>query len=226
VSRPPFATSNLALHVGDDPAAVIENRARIAPLGGAGSHSHWAWLEQVHGTTVWTVDAPPRPHDVPPEADASVTTLVGTPLVVLTADCAPIAIADDDAVGVVHAGWGGLLAGVVEAAVGALRAIGRGRVRAVVGPCIRPAHYEFGRADLDRLVARFGPVVEARTHEGRPALDLPAAVRAAFAEVGVDVVDDTGHDTAADPGRWFSYRRDGITGRQALVVVKDGRSKR
>jgi hypothetical protein len=175
----------------------------------------------VHGTTVWTVDAPPRGDDAPPEADAAVTTLVDVPLVVLTADCAPIALADDEAVGVVHAGWSGLLAGVVGAAVGALRAIGRGPVRATIGPCIRPAHYEFGRADLDRLVTRFGAAVEGRTHDGRLALDLPAAVRAAFAEAGVDAVDDTAHDTAADPERWFSYRRDGVTGRQALMVVKE-----
>ena len=168
------------------------------------------------------VEAEPIAGAPPVEADAAVTRLDRVPLVVLTADCAPIAIADDTAVGVVHAGWQGLETGVVAAAVTALREFGRGPVRAVVGPCIRPAHYEFGPADLDRLVGRFGPAVAGRTTAGRPALDLAAGVRAAFAEVGVTDVVDTGICTAADPDRWFSYRRDGTTGRQAVVVVKEG----
>jgi copper oxidase (laccase) domain-containing protein len=171
---------------------------------------------------VHRVEAEPVPGALPVEADGAVTRLDGVPLVVLTADCAPIAIADDLAVGVVHAGWKGLETGVVAAAVAALREIGRGPVRAVVGPCIRAAHYEFGRADLDRLVARFGPDLEGRTAAGRPALDVAAGVRIAFAEVGVTDVVDPGTCTAADPARWFSHRRDGTTGRQAVVVVQEG----
>jgi copper oxidase (laccase) domain-containing protein len=91
-------------------------------------------------------------------------------------------------------------------------------VRAHLGPCIRPARYEFGTADLDRLVARFGPNVEGRTHDGRPAFDVPAAVRAALSASGVEDLDDCGVCTAASAAH-FSYRRDGVTGRQATIVV-------
>jgi YfiH family protein len=168
-----------------------------------------------------TVTEPRPPGTAAPSADAAVTAVPGVVLVVLTADCAPIAIADEVAVGVVHAGWRGLVAGVVPAAVAALRSVGEGPVRAAIGPCVRPAHYEFGPIDLARLSDRFGPGVEGRTASGAPALDVAAAVRVAFAEVGVDDVDDPGWSTAADPSRWFSHRRDGTTGRQALVVVKD-----
>jgi YfiH family protein len=220
VSRPPYATCNLADHVGDDPAAVAENRRRVAQAAGLAPPGAWAWLRQVHGAGVVVIEGP-NGDRVPPEADAAVTTRPGIPLVVLTADCAPVVIADDLAVGVVHVGWKGLLAGVVPAAVGALRATGRGRVRAAIGPCIRAARYEFGRDHLARLVARFGPGVQGRTRDGRVALDLPAAVRAALGEADVTDVDDIGECTAAAPGRYFSHRRDGITGRQALIVVKD-----
>ena len=206
--------------MGDDPDAVATNRERLARGERLASPLRWAWLNQVHGTTVVAVDDVPGPGWIPPEADAAVTNLSGVALVVLTADCAPVAIADDVAIGVIHAGWQGLLAGVVPAAVAALRAIGRGPVRAAIGPCIRPAHYEFGRADLDGMVARFGTTVAGRTLAGSPALDLAAGVRAAFAECGVTDVDDPGLCTAGDPARFFSFRRDGVTGRQAVVVMK------
>jgi hypothetical protein len=137
---------------------------------------------------------------------------------VLTADCAPIALASDDAVAVVHAGWPGLLGGVVEAAVGALRAVGSGSVRALVGPCIHPADYEFGPDLLARFVDRFGAQVAARTRTGSPALDIPKAVRAALGEAGVDDPDDVDVSTAAS-SEHFSHRRDGICGRQAVVAV-------
>jgi purine-nucleoside/S-methyl-5'-thioadenosine phosphorylase / adenosine deaminase len=194
---------------------VRENRERLARAHGLPSPDEWCWLDQVHGADVVTVTGP----GARATADAAVTAVSGVPLVVLTADCAPIAIAADDAVGVVHAGWRGLLAGVVPAAVGALRAIGSGRERAVMGPCIRAAHYEFGAEDLAAVAARFGDVVVGETADGRPALDLAAGVRAAFAECGIDDVDDDGLCTYTD-ARYFSHRRDGRTGRQAVVVVK------
>jgi len=147
------------------------------------------------------------------------------------ADCAPIALVGEHTVGVVHAGWAGLEAGVIERAVEALRSLdaqkldqrsGTGRalqVRAVLGPCIHPAHYEFGAADLARLVARFGPHVAGVTEWGTPALDLPAAVMRELARVGVHETVDVDVCTAESPHH-FSHRRDGITGRQAVVVVR------
>jgi YfiH family protein len=216
VSASPYDAANLAASSDDDDDAVAENRRRLAAALELGPAEKWWWLRQVHGADV--VDATGEPPLSPPTADAAVTTERGRPLVVQTADCAPVVLACDDAVAVAHAGWPGLLAGVLEAAVTRLRDVGHGEVRGGLGPCVHPEHYEFGRADLDRLVERLGPAVESVTVTGSPALDVPAAVRAALARVGVDELDDVDVCTAASPDH-FSYRRDGVTGRQALVAV-------
>jgi polyphenol oxidase len=217
-SRAPYATLNLGDHVDDDPAAVVENRTRAARAidGYPSDPAAWVWLRQVHGCEVVTVDAPPP---VPPTADAAVTTCAGLPLVVLTADCAPVALVATGAVAVAHAGWPGLEQGVLGATVSALRACSDGPIRAVLGPCVHPDHYEFGADLLDRLVERLGPQVAARTATGAPALDIPAAVRSSLAAAGVDDLDDVDVCTAASLDH-FSYRRDGVTGRQAMVVVR------
>ncbi len=217
VSRGPYESANLAAHVGDEPHAVAENRARAAARTGMGPPERWACINQVHGNDVARFDAPP---DGVRDADASVTTAVGLPLVILTADCAPLAIVADGAVAAVHAGWAGLESGVVERAVDAVRAVAPGPLRAVLGPCIRPERYEFGAELLERLVKRFGPGVAAVTDAGTPALDIPSAVRIALHDAGVDALDDVGICTASSPDH-FSYRRDGETGRQAMLVVRD-----
>lgn len=218
MSIAPYASANLGDHVGDDPDAVAENRRRTArrtPFT-PDDPSAWVWLRQVHGETVVSADAAPAS---PPEADAAVTAEPGLPLVVLTADCAPIALVAPDAVGVVHAGWPGLEAGVIEAAVAALRDLSPGPIQAVLGPCIHPARYEFGADLLERLVARLGPEVASRTAAGTPALDIPTAVQRVLARAGVETFADVGICTAASPDH-FSHRRDGTTGRQAVVVVR------
>jgi hypothetical protein len=215
VSAAPFDSCNVGDHVGDEPRAVATNRARVASAAGLAAPEQWVWMRQVHGVAVHVATGPTG--SVPPEADAAVTAVRGLPLAVITADCAPIALVCDDAVGVVHAGHPGLEHGVIAAAVAALRGIGSGPVRAFLGPCIHPARYEFGADDLARLVDRFGPGVEGRTRDGRPALDIPAAVRTALAACGVDALDDSGVCTA-DSVAHFSYRRDGTTGRQATIV--------
>jgi YfiH family protein len=220
VSAAPYASANLGDHVGDDPAAVASNRNRLASRFAAGpvpdDPAAWVWLRQVHGATVVDVDEPPAR---PPEADASVTTTLGVPLVVLTADCAPIALAGPGGVAAIHAGWPGLEAGVIGAAVAALRAHTGDPIHAVLGPCVHAGRYEFGADLLDRLVARLGPDVARHTDDGRPALDIPAAVRGELERAGVDTVADVGVCTSASPDH-FSHRRDGVTGRQALVVVR------
>jgi copper oxidase (laccase) domain-containing protein len=172
----------------------------------------------VHGADVLTVHGSPPP--TVPAADAAVTGETARPLVVLTADCAPLVLACDDSVAVVHAGWLGLLAGVVEAATDRLRSAGRGVVRAALGPCIHPARYAFGADDLARVVDVYGPGVAATTDDDQPALDLPAGVRVALHRAGVDDLYDVDVCTAASPDH-FSYRRDGRTGRQAVVAVLD-----
>jgi hypothetical protein len=222
VSLAPFDEANLGMSVGDDPTAVAENRRVLAerlriPVQG------WAWLRQVHGAAVVAGEQVAREEQAggdAPEADAAVTARPGVPLVVQTADCAPIALATDDAIAVVHAGWPGLVAGVIPNAVARLRDVGRGEVRAALGPCVHACCYQFGRDDLDRVVGALDESVEARTSAGDLALDIPAAVRVALARAGVVHLDDVDVCTYTSPDH-FSYRRDGRTGRQALLAVLD-----
>ena len=198
--------------MGDDPEQVQARRDRLAAALDLAPASDWCWLDQVHGTAV-VAGEDGAGLMTPPRADAAVTAARGLPLVVLTADCLPIVLAGDDAFAVVHAGWQGLLAGVLEAAVARLRAVDAGSVRAAIGPCAGPDRYEFGRADLDRMVAALGPTVEASTVDGDPALDLPEGARRALAEVGVTEVWDSGISTI-DSTEHFSYRREHQTGRR------------
>ena len=200
------------------------NRAQLAAaLGGSASDpASWVWLDQVHGNDVATIRAEPS---APPRADAAVSAWPGVPLVVMVADCAPIALvanawSDDASIGVVHAGWQGLRRGVVTAAVGAMRDLGARDVQALVGPCIGPGRYEFGAGDLATLVEQFGAGVASTTEWGTPALDLPAMVRVALERAGVTSVVESGVCTASST-EYFSYRRDGVTGRQAVVAVLD-----
>jgi polyphenol oxidase len=208
---------NVGDHVGDDPATVARNRGALAELTDVADPKRWVWLSQVHGDAVYTATGPDA--SPTPVADAVVTVEHGLALAIVTADCAPLVIACDDAVGVVHAGHRGLAGGVIEAAIARLRDIGTGPVRAFLGPCIRAARYEFGTGDLERLVARFGPEVAGRTDGGRPALDIPAGIGVVLEREGVVAFDDCGVCTAGSPG-YFSYRRDAATGRQATVVVR------
>jgi len=209
-------SGNVGDHVGDDPDAVAHRRAAIAAAAGLSPPDRWVWLRQVHGAHVVDCDRPPS--GGAPEADAAVTATRDLPIAVVTADCAPIVLASEAAVSVVHAGHKGLAAGVVEAAVAQVRAHGDDRVRAFLGPCIHPERYEFGAADLAELVMLFGPGVEARTETGQRALDIPAAVRVVLARAGVDELEDCDVCTSASPA-YFSHRRDGHTGRQATIAV-------
>ncbi len=222
VSRPPYDSLNLTDHVGDTDDAVIENRRRLAQTLAAhddvpDDHREWVWLRQVHGATVVRArDAGANGR----EGDAAVTDLAGLPLAIQVADCVPIALVTDDAIGAVHAGWKGLEAGVIERSVETLRDAGAGAVDAWIGPCVMPCHYAFGADELERFVQRFGPSVAGRTLVGDPALDLAAAVEIALRSAGVERVERSGHCTAHDAQRWFSHRRDGTTGRQAMVVAR------
>lgn len=216
-SAAPYDTRNLAGHVGDDPDAVARNYETLAPALGLAPPDGWVRPFHVHGTTVLTVDGPPAGEVG--EADGAATARSGLPLVALGADCAPIALANDTAVAALHAGWRGAVGGVVEAGVAAVQALGTGPVRAVIGPCICVRHYEFGDDTLATAVARFGPAVAGTTAEGRPAFDLPGALRLALAGAGVEDVSDLDCCTVESADH-YSYRRDGVTGRQGVVVVK------
>lgn len=132
-------------------------------------------------------------------ADAAVTGVAGVALAVYTADCAPVVLVAPGAVGVAHAGWRGLVAGVVQNTVAALREHSDGPIVAHIGPCIRARCYEFGGDDLARAVERLGPSVAATTAWGTPALDVTAGLAVALAEAEVHEVHDAGTCTACSP---------------------------
>jgi polyphenol oxidase len=190
VSEGPYASLNLGLWTDDDPTHVRRNRELAQGHTGA---ARLAQGRQVHGTRV-VVDGQGIE-----DADGQVTTARGVAATVLVADCLPVALAGADGVGVVHAGWRGLAAGVLEAGVQAT-----GAVAAAIGPGIGPCCYEVG----DDVRAAFGT-------QG-PTLDLKAVARARLQAAGVQEIHDCGLCTACDPERFFSHRRDrGVTGRQA-----------
>jgi YfiH family protein len=176
----------------------------------------WTWLRQVHGDGVVRVASPGEGAGT--KADASVTAVEGAALAVLVADCAPVALASPEGVvGVAHAGWNGLLAGVLQRTVKEMRALGATDVQALIGPCIGPECYEFGVDPLKRFVDVFGRGVVSRTSAGAAALDLRQAVRAALGGQGVEDVDDVGVCTACS-AEHYSWRARRDRGRQAAVV--------
>ena len=178
----------------------------------------WTWLRQVHGGAVVVVGEPGGCAGA--EADAAVTTVPAAVLALQTADCAPVVVLGDGALGVAHAGWRGIVAGVLGAVVDALHRAAPGcartGLRAVVGPAIRPSHYEFGEPDLAAVATAAGRDVAGVTSWGAPALDLVAAVRGALGEAGVEEVDDLGFDTAHDD--FYSHRVRGDQARLATAV--------
>ncbi len=176
----------------------------------------WTVLRQVHGHRVTVVRSPGDGSGM--EADGAVTAAPGAAVVVLTADCAPVALAcDEGVIGVAHAGWRGLGAGVVTETVNVMRSLGATRIQAVLGPCIRTACYAFGADDLEEVVRRTGPEVRGLDRHGKPALDVAAGVIAALRRAGVDDVDDVGICTACSGTHW-SWRARRDHARQATVV--------
>lgn len=189
-------------------AAALAERRRNVVAG------PWTWLRQVHGARVVTARGPGDMAGA--EADGAVTTSARTPLAVTTADCAPVVLVAERGIAVVHAGWRGLVSGIVDHAASQLRAIAGAPVTSVVGPCISAAAYEFGADDLDVASRALGEAVRGETSWGTPALDVPAAVVAACDRAGWPPPD-------ADPvctsgAEWFSHRTRGDTGRQVTVA--------
>ena len=219
-SRPPYAELNLGDHVGDDPAAVADNRRRLAEAVGLDA-GRLVLMSQVHGAEVAVVDAPPGPGEPAPTADALVTTSGGLGLVVLVADCVPVLLAArrSEVRAVVHAGRRGVESGVVGATVTAMTELGAraDRVVALVGPAVCPRCYEVP-AELADQVAGAVPAARSVSRAGTPALDLRAGVVAQLLAAGVETVEVDPWCTAEVPDL-YSHRRDGVTGRFAGVVV-------
>lgn len=216
VSRDPWRSLNLAAHVGDDPASVQTNRQRLrAALRLPGEP---LWLSQVHGREVVLHEAPV---ETPPRADAAVALSPGRVLAVMTADCLPVALAtrEGDRVAVAHAGWRGLVGGVLGATVCALD-VPPARLVAWLGPAIGPAAFEVGPEVRDAFIARWpesAPAFEPNDR-GRFQADLYRLARVALAAEGVGAVAGGGWCTHSAPADFFSYRRDGETGRMATLA--------
>jgi YfiH family protein len=214
VSEGSFASFNLAQHVGDDPAAVAENRRRLSAALELPEEPRW--LEQVHGTRVAVL---PSRSEGP--ADAAVAFERGPVCAVLVADCLPVFLASrsGDRVGIAHAGWRGLAAGVVEATVAALGGDPADLV-AWLGPSIGRDAFEVGSEVRDAFDARDdGASAAIRPGRGgRWLADLPALARRRLAAAGILAVTGGGHCTHSDAARFYSYRRDGATGRMAALA--------
>ncbi|MBS0380151.1 MAG: peptidoglycan editing factor PgeF [Proteobacteria bacterium] len=217
VSTGPFQSLNLGDHVGDEPAAVLENRRRLGsalqlpcePL----------WLRQVHGAAVW--DAAQRPGGSAPEADAVVVRAPGRVAVVQVADCLPVLFSarDGAVVAAAHAGWRGLAAGVLEATVAAMAVDPRSMV-AWLGPAIGPEAFEVGAEVREALLAGDPAAGGAFTPNarGRWQCDLVGLARRRLAGLAVGQVFGGSWCTYSEPRRFFSHRREGRCGRMAALL--------
>jgi YfiH family protein len=213
-STGPYASFNLAGHVGDDERAVAANRRRLRDALSLPAEPQW--LDQAHGKNVAILSQP-----VTGSADAAVAFETGTVAAVLTADCLPVFLASraGDRVGIVHAGWRGLLSGVIEATVSALAADPADLI-AWLGPAIGPAAFEVG-GEVRRMFVAMQPesAAEFRPGGGRKYLaDLPGLARRQLADCGITAVYGGDLCTVADAARFYSYRRDGRTGRMAALI--------
>lgn len=221
VSSGPFASLNLGNHVGDDPGAVSANRLRLF----AGEQAVCpVWLQQVHGTGVLDLDASWDAINMPdsPVADATMTHQPGRACVVMTADCLPVLFCDRDGsvVAAAHAGWRGLCAGVLEATVAAMRCRPE-NIMAWLGPAIGPQFFEVGEAVRAAFIA-LHPQASACFNPGelpeKWLADIFSLAHLRLTAIGVKAIFGGGECTFSQPERYFSYRRDGQTGRMATAI--------
>jgi len=212
-SSAPWHSFNLGDHVGDVPANVAANRAalrRHVP-------SEPVWLQQVHGVVVANADSRP----VRPEADAVFARQAGSVCVVMTADCLPVLFCDraGTVVAAAHAGWRGLQAGVLEATVAAMK-VAPDEILTWLGPAIGPACFEVGDEVRAAFVDGNASAAEAfQAHApGKWLADIYLLARQRLQALGVVSISGGGLCTVSDEARFFSYRRDGVTGRMASLV--------
>ena len=212
-SAGPYASFNLGLRTADDPAAVSANRAALRSL----LPQEPVWLRQVHGNRV--IDADGRP--TAPEADAAVARNPGSVCAVLVADCVPVLLTDREGgtVAVAHAGWRGLASGVIENTVREMQCA-PATLLAFIGPGIGPRAFEVGADVRDAFVAGDPEAASAFVPHapGKWLADLFALARRRLAHAGVPAVFGGGLCTHSDPERFFSHRRNPVTGRMAAVI--------
>ncbi len=227
-SAAPFDGLNLRHGIGDDPRAVAHNQRLVSDAIGVAP----VWLDQVHGATVVRLTrADAQPGAPVHRADAAVTTERGIACAVQVADCLPVLFSTPGgrAVGAAHAGWRGLAAGVLEATLAQVAAAADCEprvVRAWLGACIGPSQFEVGADVLEafgiRADARASPRFTVKS-PGKWLADLPALARDRLGAAGVRDITGATLCTVSDPSRFFSFRRDRVTGRMAaLIWINDG----
>ncbi len=227
VSTGPYAALNCSLSGLDVRSHVMENRARAARALDA-APERLVGVTQIHGADVVVVDTPWLAGEGP-QADALVTSRPGIALGVITADCAPVLFADETAgvVGAAHAGWRGAAAGVLEATLTAMRALGARRITAAIGPCIRQSSYEVG-VDLHAEISSRSPENEnffkPSHRNGHWYFDLPGYCAMRLKAANTNTIHMVDADTLADEDRFFSHRRrtlagGGPIGHQISVIV-------
>lgn len=216
-SQAPWDSLNLGAHVGDDPAAVAANRQRV--MTHLALPAKPVWLKQVHGTQVATIDTPGQ--RVTGEADAAYTRCAGVPLCILTADCLPVLITDRDGqeIGAAHAGWRSLCFGVLENLLHRFSAPPE-QLLAWLGPAIGPQKFEIGPEVRSAFIAQAEEAESAFTPgEGdRWLADIYQLARQRLVRGGVTQVAGGDTCTVTDQAQYFSYRRDGQTGRMAALI--------
>lgn len=213
VSQPPWDSFNLGDHVGDSPEDVARNRQRLCDALPVSP----CWLKQVHGVNV--VDAAIAPPGS--EADASFCRQPGAVCVIMTADCLPVLFCDrsGSVVAAAHAGWRGLLDGVLEATVAAMQ-VAPGEIMAWLGPAIGPTSFEVGAEVRTAFIARdeLADAAFVAGCNGRFMADLGMLARQRLNSVGVSTIFGGGLCTVDNAAGFFSYRRDGVTGRMASLI--------
>ena len=202
-----FASFNLGTHVSDDLETVLVNRALLAKdLGPV------QYMSQVHGNRVAIIE---EITDEDPTADALVTGIPGISLAVQVADCIPLLLHSSESIAAVHVGRKGLVNEVTRAALQVMRDMGSTKITAIIGPSICGICYEVSQEIHDEVVSQH-PSARSTTNNGTPALNLPAALLQVLADEGVTVIDES--RCTVEHQDLYSYRRDGVTGRQAGII--------
>ncbi|NHB92481.1 purine nucleoside phosphorylase YfiH [Photorhabdus cinerea] len=215
ISLPPYDSLNLGKHVGDNPDVVDQNRQILAEV--AELPQQPVWLEQVHGTRVVRLNGQPVENN---KADAVYTNILGQVCAVMTADCLPVLFcsSDGDEIAAAHAGWRGLCAGVLENTIRQFKAK-PDQIQAWLGPAISAKEFEVGNEVMDAFVVQNSDLSKAFVHFGEKYLaDIYLLAKLKLQSIGVKAIFGGAECTVNNKEKFFSYRRDGITGRMATLI--------
>lgn len=207
VSHGAFASLNLGTHVGDELADVLANREIILSKVGPTQY-----MNQVHGDRIALIE---EVTDEVPTSDALVTGIPGITLAVMVADCIPLLLKSKESVAAVHVGRRGLVNEITRKTLSVMREMGASQITAIIGPAICGSCYEVSE-DVYQEVVSAHPFAQSQTPAGTLALDLPAALRSVLSDEGIPILNK--FECTVESEDYFSYRRDGVTGRQAGLI--------